>query len=70
MAVEQGKDRPIEELEKEKSWWWAAEKRRSKRLDYLRKGIYKQGPIGRTYSPGLTGAGVQAPPKLVHQSTE
>ena len=28
------KDKAIEELEKERAWWWLAEKKRSKRLDY------------------------------------
>ena len=46
-------DMPVEELEKERAWWWAAEKKRSKRLDYLRKAIWKKGRIGGTFSPGL-----------------
>ena len=53
MAVQLDKDRPVAELEKERAWWWVAEKKRSKRLDYLRKAIYKKGLIGGTYSPGL-----------------
>jgi len=43
----------IQELEKERLWWWAAEKKRSKRLDYLRKAVWKKGPIGGTYNPGI-----------------
>ena len=46
-------DKPVDELEKERAWWWAAEKRRSKRLDYLRKAIWKKGRIGGTFAPGL-----------------
>ncbi|MCK4723407.1 MAG: formate acetyltransferase, partial [Dehalococcoidia bacterium] len=32
---------------------WAAEKKRSKRLDYLRKAVWKKGAIGGVYTPGL-----------------
>jgi len=46
-------DKPIEELEKERAWWWAAEKKRSKRLDYLRKATWKKGRKGGEYEPGL-----------------
>ncbi len=46
-------DRPIEDLEKERAWWWAAEKKRSPRLDYLRKGVWKKGRKGGEYEPGL-----------------
>ncbi|MFW6125882.1 MAG: pyruvate formate lyase family protein, partial [Chloroflexota bacterium] len=46
-------DKPLEDLEKERSWWWAAEKKRSPRLDYLRKGVWKKGRKGGQYEPGL-----------------
>ncbi len=46
-------DRDVEELEKNQEWWWAAEKKRSKRLDYLRKAIWKKGAIGGLYAPGV-----------------
>jgi len=46
-------DKPLEELEKERSWWWAAEKKRSPRLDYLRKAVWKKGRRGGEYEPGL-----------------
>jgi len=47
------KDQSIEDLEKENQWWWAAEKRRSKRLDYLRKAMWKKGAVGGLYNPGV-----------------
>ncbi|MBI5591598.1 MAG: formate acetyltransferase [Deltaproteobacteria bacterium] len=34
-------------------WWWVAEKKRSSRLDYLRKAVWKKGAIGGTYNPGI-----------------
>ncbi|MDY6935143.1 MAG: pyruvate formate lyase family protein [Spirochaetota bacterium] len=43
----------IEELEKDREWWWVAEKNRSKRLDYLRKSVWKKGRKGGMYEPGL-----------------
>ncbi|MDY6935019.1 MAG: pyruvate formate lyase family protein [Spirochaetota bacterium] len=43
----------IDELEKNKEWWWVAEKKRSKRLDYLRKAVWKKGKKGGMYEPGL-----------------
>ena len=46
-------DKSVEELEKERAWWWAAEKKRSPRLDYLRKAVWKKGPMGGVYTPGL-----------------
>ncbi|MDY6833520.1 MAG: pyruvate formate lyase family protein, partial [Chloroflexota bacterium] len=42
----------VDELEKEKSWWWVAEKKRSSRLDYLRKAVWKKGRKGGQYEPG------------------
>ncbi|MDY6856223.1 MAG: pyruvate formate lyase family protein, partial [Thermodesulfobacteriota bacterium] len=47
------KENNIKELEKERKWWWAAEKKRSKRLNYLRKAIWKKGRRGGMYEPGL-----------------
>ncbi|MDY6934084.1 MAG: pyruvate formate lyase family protein [Spirochaetota bacterium] len=46
-------EKDIEELEKSREWWWVAEKKRSKRLDYLRKAVWKKGAIGGVYTPGL-----------------
>ncbi len=43
----------IEDLEKKQEWWWIAEKKRSKRLDYLRKAVWKKGAIGGNYAPGV-----------------
>jgi benzylsuccinate synthase len=40
-------------LENKQEWWWAAEKKRSQRLDYLRKAVWKKGAIGGNYSPGI-----------------
>jgi benzylsuccinate synthase len=47
------KEKDIEEFEKKQEWWWVAEKKRSKRLDYLRKAIWKKGAIGGLYAPGV-----------------
>ncbi|RJP94179.1 MAG: formate acetyltransferase, partial [Desulfobacteraceae bacterium] len=38
---------------KDQEWWWVAEKSRSKRLDYLRKAVWKKGAIGGAYNPGI-----------------
>ncbi|MDY6934630.1 MAG: hypothetical protein SVZ03_10475 [Spirochaetota bacterium] len=46
-------DKSIDELEANREWWWVAEKRRSKRLDYLRKAVWKKGAVGGIYSPGV-----------------
>jgi formate C-acetyltransferase/benzylsuccinate synthase len=43
----------VEELEKNQEWWWIAEKKRSKRLDYLRKAVWKKGALGGNYAPGI-----------------
>ncbi len=43
----------IEEHEKNFEWWWVAEKTRSKKLDYLRKAVWKKGAIGGNYAPGI-----------------
>ncbi|MDY6857037.1 MAG: pyruvate formate lyase family protein, partial [Thermodesulfobacteriota bacterium] len=59
MATEKEKEREvylkkdIKELEERRKWWWAAEKGRSKRLDYLRKAVWKKGRKGGMYEPGL-----------------
>ncbi|MEW5733465.1 MAG: pyruvate formate lyase family protein, partial [Thermodesulfobacteriota bacterium] len=47
------KDQSIAELEKQQQWWWVAEKKRSPRLDYLRKAIWKKGAVGGLYNPGV-----------------
>jgi benzylsuccinate synthase len=46
-------DRPVEELEQDRAWWWAAEKKRSPRLDYLRKAVWKKGRRGGAYEQGI-----------------
>jgi len=43
----------VERLEKEGAWWWLAEKKRSERLDYLRKAVWKKGALGGEYAPGV-----------------
>ncbi len=45
--------RSIEEIEKSGQWWWWAEQKRSKRLDYLRKAVWKKGAKGSGYQPGV-----------------
>ena len=47
------KDTSVDVFEKNQEWWWAAEKKRSTRLDYLRKSIWKKGAIGGLYAPGV-----------------
>ncbi|MDY6934815.1 MAG: pyruvate formate lyase family protein [Spirochaetota bacterium] len=51
--IKSAPDKSIEELEKNREWWWVAEKKRSKRLDYLRKSVWKKGAKGGSYVPGL-----------------
>jgi len=46
-------EKSVEQLEKEQKWWFVAEKKRSKRLDYLRKAVWKKGALGGVYTPGL-----------------
>ncbi len=43
----------LKKHEKDQEWWWVAEKTRSKRLDYLRKAVWKKGAIGGAYNPGI-----------------
>lgn len=50
---EAAEKRSLDDLEKERSWWWAAEKKRSPRLDYLRKAVWKKGRRGGEYEPGI-----------------
>jgi len=44
MAVAEVKE--FHEYDEKHEWWWLAEKKRSKRLDYLRKAIWKKGAVG------------------------
>ena len=37
------KNKNIENFEKKQEWWWIAEQKRSKKLDYLRKAVWKKG---------------------------
>jgi formate C-acetyltransferase/benzylsuccinate synthase len=53
MSVTASKDKALDELVQNREWWWVAEKSRSKRLDYLRKAIWKKGAIGGVYAPGI-----------------
>jgi len=46
------REEATEQLERNQQWWWLAEKARSKRLDYLRKTVWKKGVVGRNYAPG------------------
>jgi len=52
-TAENEKSKGLKELEEERQWWWMAEKTRSKRLDYLRKAVWKKGGIGGLYAPGI-----------------
>lgn len=47
------KDTELKGLEEKQEWWWVAEKTRSKRLDYLRKAVWKKGALGGNYAPGI-----------------
>ena len=51
--VETAKDKNSKELEQNQEWWWVAEKTRSKRLDYLRKAVWKKGAVGGVYASGI-----------------
>ena len=54
MAAEPAKkDLSMEEMEQNRQWWWIAERKRSRRLDYLRKAIWKKGAVGGLYNPGV-----------------
>ncbi len=46
-------DLSIAELEDNRQWWWVAEKKRSGRLDYLRKAVWKKGKKGGSYENGI-----------------
>lgn len=39
-------EKELQEFEEKQEWWWLAEKKRSKRLDYLRKAVWKKGASG------------------------
>jgi benzylsuccinate synthase len=47
------KEREIHQLAERQEWWWVAEKTRSKRLDCLRKAVWKKGAVGGAYAPGI-----------------
>ncbi|MDY6935146.1 MAG: pyruvate formate lyase family protein [Spirochaetota bacterium] len=51
--TELSQKKSMKELEESREWWWVAEKKRSKRLDYLRKAVWKKGRKGGMYEPGL-----------------
>jgi formate C-acetyltransferase/benzylsuccinate synthase len=53
MATPAELEKEVVEHEGRQEWWWVAEKRRSKRLDYLRKAVWKKGAIGGNYAPGI-----------------
>ncbi|MDY6842871.1 MAG: pyruvate formate lyase family protein [Thermodesulfobacteriota bacterium] len=40
-------------MEEREQWWWLAEKKRSARLDYLRKAVWDKGVKGVGYLPGI-----------------
>lgn len=46
-------NKDLQQHEEKGEWWWIAEKKRSKRLDYLRKAVWKKGALGGNYSPGV-----------------
>ncbi len=44
-------ERELEEFEEKQKWRWLAEKKRSKRLDFLRKAVWKKGSsVGKPIS--------------------
>ena len=43
----------IKKHEENNEWWWVAEEKRSDRLNYLRKAVWKKGALGGTYAPGI-----------------
>jgi formate C-acetyltransferase/benzylsuccinate synthase len=51
LATKQSEE--LEKHEKAQEWWWVAENKRSKRLDYLRKAVWKKGALGGNYAPGI-----------------
>ena len=53
MSTVEVSEKELKELEESRQWWWVAEKTRSKRLDYLRKAIWKKGALGGAYAPGV-----------------
>lgn len=53
MAELTAEEKELKELEEKQQWWWVAEKKRSKRLDYLRKAVWKKGAHGSSYLPGI-----------------
>ncbi|MDY6844882.1 MAG: pyruvate formate lyase family protein, partial [Thermodesulfobacteriota bacterium] len=53
MAEDKAKALEDQELEEKQQWWWLAEKRRSARLDYLRKAVWQKGAKGTSYLPGI-----------------
>ncbi|MDY6854678.1 MAG: pyruvate formate lyase family protein [Thermodesulfobacteriota bacterium] len=52
-ASKSNNEKSVKELEKNREWWWVAEKKRSKRLGYLRKAVWKKGRKGGMYEPGI-----------------
>ncbi|MBI4763588.1 MAG: formate acetyltransferase [Deltaproteobacteria bacterium] len=46
MMAESALSEKIQEFEDKQQWWWAAEAKRSKRLDYLRKAVWRKGSTG------------------------
>jgi len=53
MSAVELKTKEAEEMEKSGQWWWLAEKRRSERLNYLRKAVWQKGAKGSAYLPGI-----------------
>ncbi|MDY6845157.1 MAG: pyruvate formate lyase family protein, partial [Thermodesulfobacteriota bacterium] len=41
------------ELEEKQQWWWVAERKRSPRIDYLRKAVWDKGVKGISFMPGI-----------------
>ncbi len=53
MAEPAKMEKELTDHEQRQEWWWVAEKKRSKRLDYLRKAVWKKGALGGNYAPGV-----------------
>ncbi|MDY6843169.1 MAG: pyruvate formate lyase family protein, partial [Thermodesulfobacteriota bacterium] len=53
MSTDEQKALEEKALEAKQQWWWLAERKRSPRLDYLRKGVWSKGSKGVSYLPGI-----------------
>ncbi|MDY6845197.1 MAG: pyruvate formate lyase family protein, partial [Thermodesulfobacteriota bacterium] len=53
MAKEKAMTEQEKNLAEKQQWWWLAEKKRSDRLNHLRKAIWQKGAKGTAYLPGV-----------------